>query len=228
MDLVKRKTRIAGFLYISAMITGIFSVAPSIDSTKYLTEATANSNQVIVASIFQFVMSLTYIGVAILLYPIIKKFGDSLAIGFLSLRIIATTLVIFGTILLLSILAVSQESIRYLSSDYSDLEVLGNVLKATRDYVNHVFMILILCAGNIMFYILLIQSKLIPQWISVWGLISAVLSVIASFLVLFRVVEIITPEYLMLNVPTALLELILGIWLIVKGFDKKVLLTENR
>ena len=227
MDLVKHKTRFAGLLLIVGMIAGIFSVAPAIDSTEYLKEATANSNQVVIASVFQFVMSLTYIGVAILLYPIIKKFGNSLAIGFLSLRIIATTLVIFGTILLLSILALSQEHIRYSPLTYSDLEVLGNVLKAVRDYVNHIFMILILCAGNIMFYILLIKSKLIPRWISVWGLIGAVLSVIASFLVLFRVVEIITPEYLILNVPTALLELILGIWLIFKGFDRKILITDE-
>ncbi len=225
MDFVKSKTRIAGFLFIIAMIAGIFSVAPAIDSAEYLTEATTNSNQVIIAAIFQFIMSLAYIGVAILLYPIIKRFGKSLAIGFLSFRIIATTLVIFGTILLLSILALSHETIGYSSSD---LEILGTVLKATRDYINHVFMILILCSGNIALYILLIQSKLIPRWISVIGVLGALLSVIASFLVLFRVVEIITPEYLILNMPTGLIELILGIWLIIKGFDKKVLLIENK
>ena len=227
MDLVKRKTRVAGFLFILAMIAGIVSVAPSIDSKEYLTETTKNSNQVIVASIFQFIMSLSYIGIAILLYPIIKKFGNSLAIGFLSLRIIAVALVIFGTILLLSILSLSQESVGYLSQNNSDLEILGNVLKTTRDYVNHIFMIMILCASNIMLYILLIKSKLIPKWISVWGLIGAVLSIIASVLVLFRIVEIITTEYIILNVPTAILELILGIWLIVKGFDKRALETNE-
>ena len=89
-------------------------------------------------------------------------------------------------------------------------------------------MILVLCTGNFMFYILLIKSKLIPQWLSAWGLIGAMLSAIASFLVLFRIVDIITPEYMILNVPTALQELILAIWLIVKGFDNKVLLMVNR
>ncbi len=227
MNLLKHNTRIVGFLFIVAMIAGVFSVAPAIDSTKYLIEATTNSNQVIVASVFQFIMSLSYIAIAILLYPIIKKFGNSLAIGFLSLRIIAATLMIFGTILLLSILSLSQESTNYLSQNNSDLEVLGNVLKSTRDYVNHIFMVLILCASNIMLYILLIKSKLVPKWISVWGLIGAVLSIIASFLVLFQVIEIITTKYIALNVPTALLELILGIWLIVKGFDKRVLETNE-
>ena len=89
-------------------------------------------------------------------------------------------------------------------------------------------MILVLCTGNFMFYILLIKSKLIPQWLSAWGLIGAMLSAIASVLVLLRIINIITPEYMILNVPTALQEFILAIWLIVKGFDNKVLLMENR
>jgi len=218
---MKGKTRLAGVLIITGMIAGIFSVAPAVDSTKYLTEAAANSNQVIIGAIFQLIMALAYIGVAILLYPIIRQFGKSMAIGFLSFRIIATTLVIVGTIILLSILALSQEAIKHSISDHPDLEVLGSVLKTTRDYINHVFMILMLCAGNVLLYILLIHSKLIPRWISLFGIVGAILSVIASFLVLFRVVEIITTEYLILNLPTGLTDLILGIWLIAKGFKKQ-------
>lgn len=222
MDLVKSKTRLAGFLFFVGMLAGIFSVSPAIDSTEFLTKAAANPNQVIIAAIFQFVMSLAYVGIAILLYPIIKKFGDSLSIGFLSLRIIAAALVIVGAILLLSILVLSQEFVQNPSQNILALEALGNVLKTTRDYINHVFMILVLCTGNFMFYILLLKSKLIPRWLSVWGLFGNFLSVIASVLILFQVVEIITPEYLALNVPTAIQELILGIWLIVKGFDKRL------
>ncbi len=225
MDLVKSKTKFAGLLFIVGMVAGIFSVAPAVDSAKYLTEAAINSNQVIIGAIFQFIMSLAYLGIAILIYPIIKRFGNSLAIGFLSFRIIAATLVIFGAILLLSILALSQEFVQNSHQNTLDLETLGNVFKTTRDYINHVFMILVLCTGNFMLYILLMKSKLISQWLSVWGLFGTLLSSIASVLVLFQVVEIITFEYLILNVPTAMFELILGIWLIVKGFDKRVIET---
>ena len=134
------------------------------------------------------------------------------------MRIISSSLVIFGTLLLLSILSVSHEAIPYLSQNTSDLEVLGNVLRSTRDNVNHVFMIIILCTSNIMLYILLIKSKFVPKWLSVWGIFGGVLSIVASFLVLFQVIEIITSLYIALNMPTALLEFTLGIWLIVKGF----------
>ncbi len=223
MHSIKRKIKFVGFLFIAAMAAGIFSVAPAIDSTNYLTEAAANSNQVIIGAICQFMMALIYLAIAILLYPIVKKFGKSLAIGFLSLRIMTATLVIFGTILLMSILALSQEFIKHSPQDTLSFEVLGNVLKITRDYINHVFMILVLCTGNFMLYILLIKSKLIPKWLSIWGLLGTLLSALASILILFQVVEIITPEYLILNVPTAIAELILGIWLITKGMNENEL-----
>ncbi len=222
MYLIKSKVRLAGLLFIAGMIAGVFSVAPSIDSTKYLTEAAANSNNVIIDAFFQFIMSLTYLGIAILLYPVIRRFDGSLAIGFFSFRIISATLVIFGTILLLSILALSQEFVYNSPQSSPDLKALGNVFKVMRDYINHVFMVLVLCIGNFMLYVLLVKSRLVPRWLSVWGVLGTLLSAIASILILFQVIEIITAEYLILNVPTAILELILGIWLMVNGFDRKV------
>jgi hypothetical protein len=213
-----KKIRVAGLLYLLGMLAGVFSVSPAIDSSEFLTNAVANSNQVIFAAIFQFVMALSYIGIAILLYPTLRKFSRTLAIGFLSFRISAVTLSVIGTILILSILALSREFVQYPSTDTSALQPLGNVFKASRDSINHVFMVLVLGIGNLMLYILLIKSKLIPVWLSVWGLVGTSLSAIASILVLFQVVEIITSEYLALNAPTALQELVLGLWLMFKGF----------
>lgn len=168
-------------------------------------------------------MALTYAGFAILLYPTVKRFGSSLSTGFLSMRIIAATLVIVGTILLPSILSLSQHYAASSPSNASAFETVGDMLKSTRDQINHVFMILVLCVGNFMLYILLIRSKLIPRWLSVWGFVGNAFSAVASVLVLFQVVEIITTEYLLLNVLTAVQELVLAVWLIGKGVDERFL-----
>eukprot|EP01132_Coremiostelium_polycephalum_P006130 gene6130-7636_t len=180
------KERIAGGLFLLGMVAGIFSVAPSIDSVEYLSIASKNVNQTIVASISQFIMSFTYIGIGILLYPIIKRIDNSLSLGFLSMRIVATSIVIIGTII---------------------------------DYINHVFMVLTICTSNIMFYLLMLKSQFIPRWISIFGLIGCLLAEFASILVLFKVVDVITTEYILLNVPAALQELIIGSWLLLKGFS---------
>ncbi len=222
MDSVKRTGRVTGVLFLGAMLAGIFSVAPAVDGAAYLTEAAANPNQVIIAALCQFVMGLAYLGIAVLVHPFIKGFGSHLSTGFLSMRIIAATLVFIGTILLPAILVLSQKYVENPSRDVLTFEVLGHVLKSTRDHINHVFMILVLCTGNLMLYTLLLKSRLIPKWLSICGLAGNVLSATASILVLFQAVEIITTEYLCLNAVTALQELILGIWLIAKGFDKRV------
>lgn len=214
--------RLAGLLYLLAIVTGIFSIAPSVDAKEYLTQATANANEVIIAVVFQFIMSLIYIGVAILLYPVIRKFAYSLALGFLTFRIIAVTLSIIGTVLLLSILALSHAFVQNPSGDATAIATVGYVLKTTRDYINHVFMVWTLCAGNILLFVLLFKSQLVPRWLSVWGLVGAVLSIIAAALVLFGVFDIITVEYLVLNIPTALQEIIFGLWLLLKGFDSRL------
>ncbi|MEK6478106.1 DUF4386 domain-containing protein [Catalinimonas sp. 4WD22] len=227
MQKIKLKIRCVGALFLAGMLAGVLSVVPEVDSAEYLNEAATNAHQVRIGASFQFIMALAYMGIGIFLYPILKSFDRSLAIGFLSFRIIAATLVIVGTIALLSILALSQEYARYLPQSPVYLEALGNVLKATRDYINHVFMILVLCAGNIILYILFIRTRLIPNWLAVWGVIGNLLSVVASVLILFQIMDIISTPYILLNVPTALQELILAIWLLTKGFDGKVLLAKE-
>ncbi len=216
---IRNKVRLAGLLNLAGMIAGVFSVAPAIDSTDYLTEASQNYSQVVVAAIFQFILSLTYIGFTILIYPVVKNLSDSLSIGFLSFRILAVSVSVIGIVLLLSTLTLSEFFVQNALEDVSTFSTLGIVLKSTRDAINHIFMVLLLCSGNIILYILFFKTKIIPRWIALWGMGAATLSIFASVLILFNAVDIITPEYLIINVPTALFELFFGGWLIIKGFN---------
>jgi hypothetical protein len=216
---LRNKSRLIGILIIAAMVAGVLSVAPSVDSAAYLVEAAKNQTQVMNAALFQFAMALIYFAIAILLYPIVKPFGENLARSFFGLKVTAMILVIISTVFLVSLFELSVEFARLSPQDPLAFEAFGKVLKTTRDQVNHVFMILVLCIGNIALFALFIKSKMIPIWICVFGIIGAVLSSVASILVLFRVFDIITTEYLLMNAPTALADLVLSLWLIFKGLD---------
>jgi len=218
MNLLKNNVKLAGLLIIMGMIAGILSIASAVDSPNYLTEATARATQVSIAAFFQFILCLTYIGFAILLYPIVKKYNQLLALGFLSFRIIAGVLLIVGTIMLLSILVLSQEFVKSTLENQIVLEAFGNVLKITRDYINHIFMVFAIGIANIMLYLSFLKTKLIPKWLSVWGISGTILSIVASMLLLFNIVDVITVAYLVLNAPTGFFEITLGFWLIFKGF----------
>lgn len=215
----KQISKASGLLILLGMIAGIFSVAPAIDSTDYLTLGAANLNQVILAAIFQLLMSLTYMGIAILLYPMIRSFNAHLSLGFLSFRIIAVTLSIVGTLILLSTLILSQDFVIQSLPNMDFYKTIGHLLKSMRDYINHVFMVVVLCLGNTLLYLSFIKSKMIPRWLSIFGIISCSLSVLASLLVLFGRMDIITTEYLLLNAPTGIQELTLAFWLIFEGLN---------
>jgi len=83
--------------------------------------------------------------------------------------------------------------------------------------------------GVKMFYILLYQTKIVPRWLSCWGFVGTILTMLASLFVMFHIIDIITTVYMILNLPMALIEIVLAIWLIFKGFKSFVIasLTDN-
>ena len=223
METNRKNTIITGVLYLLGFIAGVLSIASAVDDPEFLIKTAANANQTLFAALFQFVMIVAYLGIALTLYPIVKIFNERLALGFLSFRIIGTVFILIGVILLLLILTISQDFIRTGSSNLPMFQIIGGLLRTGRDYVNHIAMIVSLNIGGIMLYLLLYKARLVPRWLSVWGIIGAIVTIIASFLIMFGLIDIITPEYMIMNVPIALQELTFAIWLIVKGFNRKVI-----
>jgi hypothetical protein len=217
------RTIIAGALYIVGTVAGVLSIAPAVDAADYLLKASSNANQVLFGALFQFIMTIAYVGFTITLYPILRKHMESLATGFLSFRIIAAVLNIIGFISLLLILSLSQQYVKTGTPDSSYFQTLGDILRSGRDFVNHVAMILATSVGGLMFYLLLFKTKLIPRWLSLWGFIGTIFTIFASILVMFHMIDIITSTYIVLNLPLILLEIVLAIWFILKGFDSNVL-----
>lgn len=223
MNSVRKKTIIAGTLYIIGTVSGVLSIAPAVDASDYLLKASANANQVLSGALFQFIMTIAYAGFAITLYPLLRKYKESLALGFLSFRIIAAVLSIIGFIILLLLLSLSQEFVKAGTTDSYYFQTLGSLLRSGRDFVNHIAMILATSVAGLMFYTLLYQTKLIPRWLSLWGLLGTIFTISSSMLIMFHIIDIITTIYIILNLPLIILEMVLAIWFIVKGFDSNVI-----
>jgi len=157
------------------------------------------------------------------LYSILRKYNDSLAIGFVSFRIIAGIFQLIGVIVLPLFILLSQEFIKSTSSDLLYFQTLGGVLKLGRDLANHVGMMLATGFGNLILFYIFYKTKLIPRWLSSWGLLGNMLAIVASFLILFRLIDVITPHFIVLTIPLVLQEIGLAIWLITKGFNSSTI-----
>ena len=223
MDVIRKKSISVGALLILSIVVGILSIDPVIDGMDNLESVSINSNAILIRAFMQFILGLIYASIPIILYTLLKKINTSLTIGFLVFRIISVGFIFIGWLSILLLLALSQEFVISGSPELLYFKTLDNLLRSGRDLINHVAMPLILSVGNLMFYSILYQSKIIPNWLSLWGLIATILSsVLASLLLMFDVIGIINATYVSLAFPTALLEFVLATWLIVKGFDSNV------
>lgn len=217
-----RKTAtLVGVLLILGTAAGILLGAlliPILQDPDYLTKISANQNMVAAAMILQFTMAFACAGVGISLYPILKNHHEGLAIGSAAFRVMEGINGIIVAICLASLLALSQEFVKAGAPAASQFQTLGTVLKAAFDWVNNVPLLLTWYIGALMYYVVFYKTKLLPRWLSVWGFIGIALSVVYCVLILFGAASSSSTVASGLNAPILLQEMVMAVWLIVKGF----------
>jgi len=110
-------------------------------------------------------------------------------------------------------LKLSQE---YASTGQTALLAFGNIALESADIVGDTLHVLAFCLGAILFYVLLYQSKVVPRWLSLWGLITVIPILTGTLTAIF---DIDLPFILFL--PYVPFELVIGIWVLVKGVPEK-------
>lgn len=101
----------------------------------------------------------------------------------------------------------------------SYVQTLGGLLQEGRDLVNHVATTLAFVLAMFLYNCIFFQTKIVPRWLSVTGLLGSILSILASLLFMIRFIGL-DATYMMLNIPIASQQLVLAIWLIIKGFNR--------
>jgi hypothetical protein len=222
----KKTSRIAGILIILGIIAGILSIVPSVESVNFLEEVYPNRNQVLTGAIFQFFLVPIYIGFSLILYQVLSNYNTTFAIGFVGFRIMAGVFQLIGITLLPICILLSQKYLAQTTSDLVFYETAGEMLQLFRDLTNHLGVILATGLGNLLLYYIFYKGKHIPVWLSLWGIIGNTLIMLASFLILFQLIEVVSTEYGIMTIPLVLQEVVLAIWLIVKGL-KLPITTQN-
>lgn len=221
-----RKTAIiAGVLLIACTAATILSITflgPILDAPDFLTKLTENETRVIIGAIIEFIWAATAMGIAICLYPILKKYNETLALGSVSFRIVESIFVFVAMLSLLSLLTMSQEFVRAGTSDLASLQTIGTLLLAIRDWAHNGIVLIAFCLGALLYYYVFYQSKFIPRWLSGWGLLGIVMSLAVTLYSLFKPSFVLSWVHTLFNAPIALQEMVLAIWLIVKGFNPSV------
>lgn len=213
-----KDSRLIGWMIFGSFVAGLLSVAPAVDSNEYIYLIAENANQSVWAALFQFLMSCFYAGIMILFYPKIKTKAPKLALAAFGFRFLAIGLNLLGIVLLGTLLIWSQQYLAFNMPSGAIWLGVGETLKQTRDLINHGWMILALGAGNFALFTALLRNKLLPAWLIWIGIVGAGFSCLASVLILFQLLKVISATYILMNLPTAIFELVLATWLIFRGF----------
>ena len=217
MDPYRKTAIIVGALFITATVAyslGVIFLDPILGSSDYLTKASENENQVLMGSFLVLIDAISVIFIAMLMFPILKKYNEGLALGYIGLRIFEGIAFIVGAISILSLLTLSQ---KYLAGTLgvSLFQALGTLLIGVYDWTWIIGPLIFFALSTLPFYYLLYQSKLIPRWLSGWGFIGGVLIIAQGLLAMFGLSSMID---MFLFLPIDVQEMVLAVWLIAKGF----------
>jgi hypothetical protein len=222
----ERKSAIwVGVLWIMATVFPVLSVLPWSaldDGGGILANAATHKSQLIAWVLLNLVGAVAAAGVAFMLYPILTRVADTsvkqgLALWYVGTRITESGIYVVAIIATWAFLPLSRAFAAAGAPNASHFQTSGIILQTTEDLAlalgQSVFAI-----GAAMLYYLLFQARLVPRWLSLWGLVAAPLFLIASLSFLWTG----DPNSTLSNVffvPMALQEMVLAVWLIVKGFD---------
>lgn len=167
---------------------------------------------VILGVLLEMIVALAGIGTAVALYPVVKRQGQARAVGFVASRTLEAATIYVGIVSLMSIVSLRQAG--------AGNSALGTALGLATQYQWTFFFAqsFIPAVNGVLLGSLMYESRLVPRWLPVLGLIGAVLLAAAWFAVLFGLIAAVGPVAALAALPIAVWEFSLGIYLTFWGF----------
>ena len=187
-------------LVLSLVVTGAVLTGPA-----YLAQVAAQPNQLAVGALLVLLAGFALAMVPVVFWPIGRRYDETLAMGYVVFRGAIETVIYIATALgWLLLVALSTQP------DAGPIAGLVRTIEAVAwDQLVAIPFVL----GALMFYVLLYRSRLVPRWLSAWGLVGAALYIVPPLGNMFGL------SLGVLMVPLAVQEMVLAVWLIAKGFN---------
>ncbi|QJD88122.1 DUF4386 domain-containing protein [Cohnella herbarum] len=214
-----RKTAVAiGLLFLIATVAymvGSGLIDSVIHSEQSLEQVYPERTKVMTGVFLELINAVAVVCIAILMFPILKKQNEAMAIGYYGSRIMESVFLLASIIGILLLVAASQDYAGSGATEGSYYDTIKTLTTKGYDLAFDLAM-LVLSLGSLMFCYLLYRSQLVPRILSVIGLIGYVALLASSCLGIIG-----KDPGMLLFIPGAVFEIVFPIWLIVKGFNFK-------
>jgi hypothetical protein len=214
---------VTGVLFIITFIASIPAAfvfyGPVLNNPDYIVGAGVDS-RVFWGAFLEVITALAGIGTAVVLFPIVKRQNEAVALGYVASRTLEASIIVVGIISLLSIVTLRQDFAGAAGADEASLLAIGQSLLAVHDWTFLLGPGYLAGIGNGMLLgYLMYKSGLVPRRMAVLGLIGGPLAVASATATLFGIYDQVSVWAAIAIIPEFFWELSLGIWLIVKGFN---------
>lgn len=208
----------AGVLFFAATVANVVGTSLSrslLDRADYVAQVAANVNRVTSGALLELLAAAASVGIAVALYPVLKTWGPGLALGSVVFRTIEAVMYALAVVGLLSVVALSSGYPQAGSAGRASLQASAEAALTMRQQAA-LASVFAFTLGGLMYYVVFYRSRLIPRWLSGWGILAIALLFAAWLVALFSHNPMTT--YVVLALPLAVQEFVLAGWLIVKGF----------
>ncbi len=213
--------RVTGVLFLITYITSIpaffIFYAPVLDDPRYIVGAGAD-NSVQWGAFLELILIIANIGTAVVLWPVLKRVNEILALGFVTARVMESVFIAVGLLSLLTVVTLRQAGAA--GADAGSLVTVGESLVTLHDWTFLLGPGFVVGVGNgLVLGYLMYRSGLVPRGMAVLGLIGGPLLCASGVAILFGVIEAGSVWQAIATIPEFFWELSLGIWPIVRGFN---------
>ena len=206
------------FTIIPAPIAAFILYAPVLNDPNYIVGAGADTI-VKLGAFLEVIIAIAIIGTAVTLFPIVKRQNEGFALGYVAARVLESTVIVVGIISVLSVVTLRQDFAGAAGADAASLTTAGKSLVAIHDWTFLFGPGLMPGVNGILLGYLMYTSRLVPRPLALLGLVGGPLLFASGIAVLFGVIEVGSVWQGISTLPVAAFEVLLGIWLIVKGFN---------
>ncbi|WP_419887575.1 DUF4386 domain-containing protein [Neobacillus niacini] len=228
MNSNRKTAKIVGVLFILAAVTAVIGLNlydPILNGPDYLLKGSEHANQIILGAVMELILVVSAIGTATTMFPLLRKYNETIALWHVCFRFLEAIIITIGVISVLSLLTLSREFVAAGAPDPSSFHSSGIILKAIHDWTFMLGPLFMLGINTVMYSYIFYKTKLVPRFISILGMTGATCVFVCSLFVMFGVFPQISFWGAVLAVPVAANEMILAVWLIVKGFNENAITT---
>lgn len=211
--------RVVGSLFIVATVAGVAGAMfeRSLGAGDYLVQASREENSVATGALLVLVMAAAVIAISIVLYPVLRRFSERLAMGYVVARTIEGVTFVVSTLGALALLTLSRKFVTAGAPEAASYQAVGDTLVGGRDWVDAALGVVAFSLSALMLNYALFGTRLVPRWLSTWGLAGAALYLAGGVMVLYGLGPFSATQNV-LDAPLFVQEMVFAVWLIARGF----------